>query len=102
MFLTLLPYLTVVANLILVLGILFTLSQRVRELRGDVRKHEAALQTETARLSAEIAELKTKLQEIEDRQRQRSEQYAAQQGVENASHGAISRENRRISAAPSG
>ncbi len=66
MFLTLLPYLTVVANLTLVLGILFTVSQRVRELRGGVRKHEAALQSETARLSAEIAELKTKLQEIEE------------------------------------
>jgi len=66
MFLTLLPYLTVVANLTLVLGILFTVSQRVRELRSGVRKHEAALQSETARLSAEIAELKTKLQEIEE------------------------------------
>jgi len=66
MFLTLLPYLTVAANLTLVLAILFTVSQRVRELRGGVRKHEAALQSESARLSAEIAELKTKLQEIEE------------------------------------
>jgi hypothetical protein len=66
MFLTLLPYLTVVANLTLVLGILFTLSQRVRELRGGARKHEAVLQSETARLAAEIAELKNKLQNIEE------------------------------------
>lgn len=66
MFLTLLPYLTVVANLTLVLAILFTLSQRVRELRGGARKHQAVLESETARLSAEIAELKNKLQEIEE------------------------------------
>jgi hypothetical protein len=66
MLLTLLPYLTVVANLTLVLGILFTLSQRVRELRGGARKQESILQSETARLAAEIAELKNKLQDIEE------------------------------------
>ncbi|HTC32554.1 MAG TPA: hypothetical protein VK724_04235 [Bryobacteraceae bacterium] len=66
MLLTLLPYLTVVANLTLVLGILFTLSQRVRELHGGARKQEFILQSETARLAAEIAELKNKLQDIEE------------------------------------
>ena len=69
MLLTLLPYLTVAANLILVLAILCTLSQRVRQLRSSSTRHESALQSETARLSAEIAELKTelktKLQEAE-------------------------------------
>jgi hypothetical protein len=64
MFLTLLPYLTVAANLILVLGVLCTVSQRVRELRGRAGEHEAVLQLQTARLSAEIAQLKTKLEEI--------------------------------------
>jgi hypothetical protein len=66
MFLTLLPYLTVAANLIVVLGILFTVSERVRQLGGRTGKHEAALQSEAARLSAEIAELKTKLWELEE------------------------------------
>lgn len=66
MYLTLLPYITVVANLILVLGVLFSVSQRVRQLRGRTGKHEAALQTETGRLSSEIAELKTKLQVLEE------------------------------------
>lgn len=61
MLLTLLPYLTVAANLILVLAILCTLSQRVRQLRSNSAKHENVLQSETARLSAEIAELKTEL-----------------------------------------
>jgi hypothetical protein len=65
MLLTLLPYLTVAANLIFVLGVLFTVSQRVRELGGRTGKHEAALRSETARLSAEIADLKTKVRELE-------------------------------------
>ena len=52
MLLTLLPYLTVAANLALVLGILLGLSQRVRELRARNGKLEKTLEMETARLSA--------------------------------------------------
>jgi len=66
MFLTLLPYLIATANLVAVLGVLFALGQRVRELRARATKDQTTLQSETARLSAEIAELKTKLQEIEE------------------------------------
>ena len=65
MFLTLLPYLTVTANLALVLGILLGLHQRVRELRARAGKQDKTLETETARLSAEIAELKGKIVELE-------------------------------------
>jgi hypothetical protein len=65
MFLTLLPYLTVVANLALVLGILLGLSQRVRQLRHRAGQQEKTLQTETARLSAEIAGLKVHMLELE-------------------------------------
>lgn len=65
MFLTLLPYLTVVANLALVLGILLTLNQRVLQLRARSGKQEKTLETETARLSAEIAELKSHMLELE-------------------------------------
>jgi hypothetical protein len=65
MFLTLLPYLTVTANLALVLAILLGLNQRVRELRARAGKQDKALETETARLSAEIAELKGKILELE-------------------------------------
>jgi hypothetical protein len=65
MILTLLPYLTVVANLLLVLGILFSISQRVRLLRDRAGRQEQAFQAETARLSGEIAALKTQIQELE-------------------------------------
>jgi len=65
MFLTLLPYLTVAANLALVLGVLLGLNQRVRELRARTGKHEKTLQTETARLSTEIAELQSRILELE-------------------------------------
>jgi hypothetical protein len=65
MFLTLLPYLTVTANLALVLAILLGLNQRVRELRARAGKQDQALETETARLSAEIVELKGKIMELE-------------------------------------
>ena len=65
MFLTLLPYLTVAANLVLVLGILLGLSQRVRQLRVSTGKQEMALKAETARLSAEITELKGQIRELE-------------------------------------
>jgi hypothetical protein len=65
MFLTLLPYLTVAANLALLLGILLGLNQRVRELRSRGGKQEKTLQTETARLSREIAELKGRILELE-------------------------------------
>ena len=66
MFLTLLPYLTVAVNLIVVLGVLCTVSQRVRQLRGRAAKYEAALESETARLSTEIVDLKTKLEALEE------------------------------------
>ena len=65
MFLTLLPYLTVIANLVLVLGILLGLNQRVRQLRARAGQQEKTLETETARLSAEIVELKGQIQELE-------------------------------------
>jgi hypothetical protein len=65
MFLTLLPYLTVAANLVLVLGILLGLNQRVQQLRAVAGKQEKTLETETARLSAEITELKGQILELE-------------------------------------
>jgi hypothetical protein len=65
MFLTLLPYLTVAANLVLVLGILLGLSQRVRDLQARGGKQEKTLETETARLSAQITELKGQILELE-------------------------------------
>jgi hypothetical protein len=65
MFLTLLPYLTVAANLALVLGVLLGLNQRVRQVRTRTGKQEKTLVTETARLSAEIAELKGRILELE-------------------------------------
>jgi len=65
MFLTLLPYLTVVANLALVLAVLLGLSQRVRLLRARAVNNEKALETETARRSSEIAELKNRMAEME-------------------------------------
>jgi hypothetical protein len=65
MLLTLLPYLTVAANLALVLGILLGLNQRVAQLRTRAAKHEKTFETETARLSAEIAELKGQILELE-------------------------------------
>ncbi len=65
MFLTLLPYLTVAANLALVLGVLLGLNQRVRQLRARGGKQEKTLETETARLSGEIAELQVRIVELE-------------------------------------
>ena len=65
MFLTLLPYLTVVANLALVLGILLGLNQRLRQLSAQSGKQNAALQKETARLSAEMIDLKAQILELE-------------------------------------
>jgi hypothetical protein len=65
MFLTLLPYLTVAANLVLVLGILLGLHQRVRELKARSGRQEKTLQAETARLTAEILELKGQILELE-------------------------------------
>jgi len=65
MFLTLLPYLTVTANLALVLGILLGINQRVRDLRARSGKQEKTLETETARLSAELMELKGQILELE-------------------------------------
>jgi hypothetical protein len=65
MILTLLPYLTVIANLILVLGVLLGLNQRIRQLRARTGKQEKTLETETARLSAEIVQLKTQILELE-------------------------------------
>ncbi len=65
MFLTLLPYLTVAGNLVLVLGVLLGLNQRVRQLQTRTGKQEKTLQAETARLATEIAELKGRILELE-------------------------------------
>jgi hypothetical protein len=65
MFLTLLPYLTVAANLVLVLGILLGLSQRLRQLCARTGRQETRYQTETARLAVEITGLKTQILELE-------------------------------------
>ena len=65
MFSTLLPYLTVTANLVLVLGILLGVNQRVRELQTRAGQQEKSLQRETARLSAEIVELKGQVLEMD-------------------------------------
>lgn len=65
MLLALLPYLTVAANLALVLGILLGLHQRVRELRAQAGRQEKTLTAETTRLSAEIVELKGHILELE-------------------------------------
>jgi hypothetical protein len=65
MFLTLLPYLTVAGNLVLVLGVLLGLNQRVRQLQTRAGKQEKTLQTETTRLATEIAELKGRILELE-------------------------------------
>lgn len=65
MFLTLLPYLTVAANLLLVLGVLLGLNQRVRQLLARAAKQEKTLETETTRWSAETAELKARILELE-------------------------------------
>lgn len=66
MFLTLLPYLTVAANLLLVLGILLGLSQRVRTLRIRAANQEKIAQVESASFSADIGELKKRIQDLED------------------------------------
>ena len=66
MLLTLLPYLTVVANLALVLGVLLGVNQRVRRLSARSSKEQKAQQGETARLTAEIAELKTRISTLEE------------------------------------
>jgi len=65
MFLTLLPYLTVVANLGVVLAVLLGLSQRIGQLRTRAGRQEKARDAETARLSAEIAELRNRVAEME-------------------------------------
>jgi hypothetical protein len=65
MILTLLPYLTVIANLVLVLGVLLGLNQRIRQLRARTGNQEKTLEAETARLSSEIVQLKGQIQELE-------------------------------------
>src|SRR5579862_6176326 len=65
MLLTLLPYLTVAANLALVLVILLGLNQRVQQLRDRAGKQEKALQAETLRMSTEITGLKNQILELE-------------------------------------
>jgi hypothetical protein len=66
MLLKLLPYLTVVANLALVLGVLLGVNERVRRLGARSSKEEKAQQAETARLAAEIAGLKNRIGELEE------------------------------------
>jgi hypothetical protein len=77
MLLTLLPYLTVAANLALVLGILLGLNQRVRDLRARNGKLEKRLEVETMRLSGEIGELKGQILELEQTENSLSSGTAA-------------------------
>ena len=66
MLLTLLPYLTVAGNLVLVLGLLLGISQGVRRLRKRVGQQETAARAETAELRSVIQELKSKIQQLEE------------------------------------
>ena len=66
MFLTLLPYLTVAANSLVVLAVLLGLSQRIRGLRIRAANHEKIAQVESASLSSEIGQLKKRIQDLED------------------------------------
>lgn len=65
MLLALLPYITVVANLAVVLAVIFGLSQRVRQLRARTVKQEKTLEAETTRVSGEMADLKNRMSELE-------------------------------------
>lgn len=65
MLLALLPYLTVVANLALVLAVILGLSQRVRQLRARASQQEKTLEAETTRVSGEMADLKNRMSELE-------------------------------------
>ncbi len=73
MLLTLLPYLIAAANLLLVLGILLGLSQRIRTLRLRAANQEKIAQIESASLSTEIGQLRKRIQDLED-----SEAFASQ------------------------
>jgi hypothetical protein len=66
MLLSLLPYLTVVANLAIVLAVLLGINQRVRRLSARSSKEEKAQQAEIARLAGEIVELKTRVSTLEE------------------------------------
>jgi hypothetical protein len=77
MLMTLLPYLTVAANLLLVLGILLGVSQSVRRLRKQTGARDAALQAETERLAAVIGELQSKIQKLEEAETAQAEALAA-------------------------
>ena len=68
MLFTLLPYLTVAANLLLVLGVLMGVSQSVRRLRRRLSALEAARETESARVSTALQELKSKIQQVEEKE----------------------------------
>ena len=70
MLLTLLPYLTVVANLAVVLGVLLGLNQRVRQIRQRAIQNDKTLETETARVRAEMAEVQKRVLELEQELRQ--------------------------------
>ncbi|HUA20082.1 MAG TPA: hypothetical protein VMB25_15140 [Bryobacteraceae bacterium] len=63
---TLLPYLTVAANLLLVLAVLFGVSQSVRRLRKHSGARAAVLESENVRLAAAIVELQVKIQKLEE------------------------------------
>jgi hypothetical protein len=69
MLLALLPYLTVVANLALVLAVLLGVNQRVRRLSVRSSKEEKAQQAQAAGLAAEIAELKTRISSLEENEK---------------------------------
>ena len=84
MFLTLLPYLTAAANLLLVLGILLGLSQRIRTLRLRAVNQEKIAQIESASLSTEIGQLKKRIQDLEDSEAFASQAAPAAASVENS------------------
>jgi len=65
MLLTLLPYLTVAGNLVIVLGVLLGVSQSVRRLRRETSARDAALQAENARLAATLNDLQNQIRQVD-------------------------------------
>jgi hypothetical protein len=66
MLLTLLPYIALALNLILVLGLFFGLNRSVWKLRNRIGKCECKLESATVRITEGVNELSRKVSELEE------------------------------------
>jgi hypothetical protein len=87
--LTLLPYLLLAGNTVLLLALFFGINQRVRKLRDHFNKSDATRETEASRISSAISELTSRMTTFEKEETQGGSAASGASGLNSTLRGKV-------------